>query len=82
MKKLTLIITLCITLYSCSEKPVYVEYFKAGDILAPDYAISDTLVVVDAYNLNIKMGEIEQGKIDATDGEIANVFYQYCTIKN
>lgn len=82
MKKLTLIITLCITLYSCSVKPVYVEYFKIGDVLAPDYAIADSLIVVDAYNLNLKMGEIEQGKIDATDGEIANVFYQYCKIKN
>lgn len=60
------------------KQPVHVEYFKAGDILEPDYAIPERLIVVDATGLNKDMALIEQGIIEATDGEIAAVFYKHC----
>ena len=64
-----------------SQKPVYVEYFKPGQVILPDYACSDTLIVKDAEGLNIAMGYIEQGIIDATDDCIDSTFHCYCTIK-
>ena len=60
------------------KQPVKVEYFKAGDILEPDYAIPERLIVVDAAGLNKDVALIEQGMIEATDGEIAAVFYKHC----
>lgn len=62
-------------------EPVHVPYFNEGQILEPSYACSDTLVVVDAEGLNRDMGAIEQGLIEATDGEIDSVLHLYCTIK-
>lgn len=62
-------------------EPVNVAYFKQGDILYPDYAIPDTLIVVDAAGLNKSMALIEQGIIESTDGNIAAAVYPYCIIK-
>jgi hypothetical protein len=62
------------------KQPVSVEYFKAGDILYPDYACPDTLVVVNADKLNKDMALIEQGIIDATDGEIDSVLHLSCEL--
>lgn len=70
-----------LTVYLCSCKQpvthpapvnstVYVEYFKPGDILLPDYACIDTLIVIDAAGLNKAIAPIEQGLQDATDGFI------------
>ncbi len=59
----------------------YVEYFKQGDILNPDYACPDTLIVVDAIGLNKAIAPIEQGKQDASDGNIAAIMYKYCKVK-
>lgn len=58
-----------------------IEYFKQGDILYPDYAVPDTLIVIDAAGLNKAIAPIEQGFEDATDGNIAAVMYKYCIIK-
>lgn len=63
------------------KQPVYVAYFNAGDTLLQDMAIPDTLIVIDAIGLNKDMGKIEQGIIEATDQEIATVFYNHCKIK-
>jgi len=60
------------------QKPVNVEYFKNGQILVPDMVIKDSLIVMDAAALNYDMGRIEQGLIEATDGEISAIFYKHC----
>lgn len=62
-------------------QPVKVGYFKPGQILFPDYACSDTLIVNDAEGLNYAMGFIEQGIIDGTDGDIDSILHTYCRIK-
>lgn len=55
--------------------------FKTGDILLPDYACSDTLIVQDATGLNKDIALIEQGIIDATDSVIDSTLHIYCTVK-
>ena len=95
MKKAVLIICAGCFLASCSPqygcypskrskdyaKVVPVEYFKQGQLLEPDYACPDTLIVKDAVGLNKAMGLIEQGVIDATDYEIDSVLHAYCEVK-
>jgi len=61
--------------------PDKIEYFKVGDVLNPDYAIQDTLIVINANELNKVMAAIEQGYIENTRGEIAALFYANCKIK-
>lgn len=63
------------------SSPVYVEYFKQGDVLYPDAVCSDTMIVNDASGLNKDMALIEQGIIEATDDQIDSVFHLYCSIK-
>lgn len=61
-----------------SRPEIYKEYradFKAGEILLPDYACNDTLIVVDAVGLN---AAIEQ--CDGSDGDIAAVLYRHCAV--
>ncbi|MES2287748.1 MAG: hypothetical protein V4547_18805 [Bacteroidota bacterium] len=60
------------------KEPVSIEYFKVGQILMPDYACPDTLIVRDAIGLNNGMALIEQGFIDATDYEIDSVLHTHC----
>lgn len=71
------------TFNGCREevKPVYVEYFKNGQVLLPDYAVSDTLIVVDAEGLNKAMAMEEQGINDYGDSEIDSIFHHYSKIK-
>ena len=57
------------------KQPVSVEYFKDGQILLPDYACPDTLIVTNADQLNEGMALIEQGIIDATDDQIDSVLH-------
>lgn len=83
MKKLLYTLPLLLSLNSCIKDkyfPVSVEYFKNGDTLAPDYAIPDSLIVVDAYRLNISMSFLEQGIIEGSDKDIADLFYKYCKV--
>jgi hypothetical protein len=47
--------------------------FKNGEVILPDYAHSDTLIVTDGKGLN---EAIE--KIDGTDGEIDSVLRLFC----
>lgn len=47
--------------------------FKNGEILLPDYAHTDTIVVMDADGLN---EAIE--KVDGSDGEIDSVLRLFC----
>ena len=65
-----------------AAQPENVEYFKNGQIITPDYAIPETLIVINAAALNYDMGRIEQGLIEATDGEISTVFYKHCKTLN
>lgn len=65
-----------------AAQPENVEYFKNGQIIYPDYAIPETLIVINAAALNYDMGRIEQGLIEATDGEISTVFYKHCKTLN
>ena len=65
-----------------AAQPENVEYFKNGQIINPDYAIPETLIVINAAALNYDMGRIEQGLIEATDGEISTVFYKHCKTLN
>lgn len=62
------------------KQPVPVEYFKQGQILLPDYACPDTLVVIDAPGLNEAMALIEQGIIGDDYGDAAydSLFHLYC----
>ena len=63
------------------QEPVNIPYFKDGQILLPDYACADTLVVLDANGLNKAMGYIEQGIVDGTDGDIDSILHIYCRVK-
>lgn len=49
--------------------------FKKGEVLLPDYAHSDTLIVVNAERLN---KEIEI--CDGSDGDIDSVLHRNCII--
>ena len=62
-------------------RPDSIPYYKTGDTLAPDYVLNDTLIVVDAVNLNKNMAWIEQGYINATDSELHSIFYKFCELK-
>lgn len=53
------------------------QYFN-GEVLFPDYAISDTLVVNDAAALNYIFDSSETKDVPATDGEINEVLRRYC----
>lgn len=73
---------MCSTIHeACKTQKVEfvpVQYFKQGQVLMPDYAIPDTLVVTDADGLNKAIAPIEQGLIDGSDKSIADTFYKYC----
>lgn len=59
-------------------EPVYKENradFKAGEILLPDYACSDTLIVVNAERLNKEINECDGG-----DGDIDSILHRNCII--
>jgi hypothetical protein len=74
---LSCLIALLIGCSSCAGGNVSdIEYFKEGEILLPDYACSDTLIVIDAAGLNKGMA-----LIDGTDGEIDSVLHIHCKIK-
>lgn len=67
--------------YQSKQKPVDVQYFKAGDILYPDYVCSDTLIVVNAAGLNNGMAYIEQGLVYGTDRDIDSILHSNCILK-
>lgn len=60
------------------KKPVYVEYFKAGQVLLPDYACPDTLIVVDAVGLNKAFAYVEQDIGWGSDADCDSLIHQYC----
>lgn len=82
MKKLIYTIPLLLSLNSCIRNSCVsnVEYFKNSDTLYPDYAIPDTLIVMDAHSLNVSMSYIEQGIIESSDKELSDLFYKYCKL--
>lgn len=49
--------------------------FKAGEILLPDYAHDDTLVVINPSGLNRDIDNC-----DGTDWEIAGALYRHCAV--
>lgn len=51
--------------------------YKNGDVIYPDYAISDTLIVLDACGLNKDLKRLKP----STDLEICNVFHRHCGLK-
>lgn len=58
-------------------KPVFKQNradFKNGEIILPDYAHDDTLVVVDSEGLNKGIEDC-----DGTDGDIDSVLHRFCT---
>ena len=63
------------------RKPVSIAYFKQGEMLLPSYACPDTLIVINAIELNKGMALIEQGIIDATDYQIDSLLHTTCKIK-
>lgn len=67
---------------SCKEekKVVDVAYFKDMQILPPDIACSDTLIVVDADGLNKAFAPVEQGLAghDWGDEQYDSLFHIYC----
>lgn len=58
--------------------PVSVEYFKQGDVLYPDYACPDTLIVIDALILNKAYAYIEQDIEWGSDADCDSLIHQYC----
>jgi hypothetical protein len=54
-------------------------FFKNGQVLLPDYACTDTLIIVDAEGLN-KAIECESDFIEGDEG-IDSLFHIYCIIK-
>ena len=60
-------------------QPVNEQHFTIGQILLPDYACADTLVVVDDDGLNKALDNYEGFEGDAA---CDSVFHQYCTIKH
>lgn len=48
--------------------------FKAGEMILPDYAISDTLIVVDPVGLNREIVNA------STDWEISGTMYRHCAV--
>lgn len=58
--------------------PVSVEYFTDHQILLPDYACSDTLIVMDAPGLNKAMAYIEQGISWGSDADCDSLIHIYC----
>jgi len=87
MKK---IIFICVALFAVivaqhgKRIPIAVEYYKTGDTLYPDYACSDTLVVVDEHSLNIAMAYIEQDTTGERGGDldIDSTFHKFCITVN
>ena len=77
-----------ILLQSCDKtrldnKPIYIEYFKKGYVLFPDYICPDTMIVIDHIGLNKALAYLEQtnSSLVETDYEIDSLFHQYCIIK-
>lgn len=62
------------------KKPVKVGYFRSGDLLLPDYACPDTLIVTDGEGLSNAIALIEQGIIEATDYAIDSTIHNYAVI--
>lgn len=58
----------------------YVPYFTQGQILLPDYACQDTLIVRDAVGLNKAMGLVEHGISgqDYGDSQLDSLFHAHC----
>jgi hypothetical protein len=61
-----------------TQQPIAVNYFTEGQVIYPDYACPDTLIVRNAMGLNKAMAWIEQGIIDADDASINEIFQLYC----
>jgi hypothetical protein len=65
---------------SCEQKKEITDVkvirysYSNGQILFPDYAHDDTLIVVDAQYLNLAFDVLKP----ATDGEISNVLHLGC----
>lgn len=67
---------------SHKKEPVYVEYFKQGQILFPDYACPDTLIVRDATGLNKAMAYVEQDISWGSDADCDSLIHGYCDYAN
>lgn len=61
-----------------NKEPVYVEYFKNGQVLLPDYACPDTLIVIDAIGLNKAMAYVEQDIYWGSDADCDSLIHIYC----
>ena len=59
------------------KQPVYVEYFTQGQILYPDYACPDTLIVRDAAGLNKAMAYVEQDISWGSDADCDSLIHCY-----
>lgn len=73
------------SMVSCSKLikvPVSVEYFKQGQILFPDYACPDTLIVRDAVGLNKAMAYVEQDIDWGSDADCDSLIHVYCDYAN
>jgi hypothetical protein len=81
MKHIFLTLLIATALFSCKSKPVYVEYFKDGEMLLPDVICPDTLIVVDAIGLNKGMALYEQGFVNMDDYSLDSLMHAHCKIK-
>lgn len=83
MKHILLFALIACLFASCrdSKKVVDVEYFKQGQILLPDYACPDTLIVKDAAGLNKAFAYVEQDISWGSDADIDSLIHIYCVIK-
>jgi hypothetical protein len=70
------LVILCIGLIPETNPDLHpkTRHYKNGDILLPDYACSDTLVVIDAEGLNKAL----DASYDIRDEDTDSLFHQYC----
>lgn len=72
MKTLITVILFIIGIYLAGS----INAYESGDIIYPDYVHSDTLVVVDGFNLSFQLEHC-----DGSDSAIDSLLHVYCVPK-
>lgn len=74
----------CIWRDTGNQEPAKIEKttfnYKTGQLLPPDMACQDSLIVRDADGLNKAMANLMQDQTKGSDSDIDSVLHRYCTI--
>ena len=86
--KISIVLLAALTIYFCvysynRDKAKESGQYHNGQILLPDYACTDTLIVTDASGLNLLMDSIKNCYHDEieTDGDYDSAFNTHCIVK-